>query len=69
MALTLDEPVVFEADERDSHGRATEPELRAQILLEQPLAGQQLSAHNRVSQILVTVCPERQTHLSRRIRG
>jgi hypothetical protein len=69
MALALDEPVVLKSDKRHAHGRPTEPELRAQVLLEQPLTGQQLSADNRVAQILVTVGPERQPHLSRRIHG
>ena len=58
VALALNEPVMLEADERHPHGRPTEPEPRAQVLFEQPLAGQQLAADNRLAEVLVTVGPE-----------
>ena len=58
VALVLHEPIVLEADEGHSHGRPTQPELRAQIFLEQALARRQLSTDNRVAEILVAVGPE-----------
>ena len=69
VALALHEPVMLEPDERHPHGRASEPEPLAQVLFEQSLARQQLSAHNRLAQILVTVGPDRQQHLSVRCMG
>ena len=55
--LVLHEPIVLEADEGHSHGRPTQPELRAQIFLEQALARRQLSTDNRVAEILVSRRP------------
>jgi hypothetical protein len=57
VALALYQPVVLEADEGHPDRRAAEPESRAEILLQQPLTGQQLAADNRLAQILVTVGP------------
>ena len=64
VALALHEPVMLEPDERDPHGRASEPEPLAQLLFEQSLTRQQLSVYDRLAQILVTVGPDRQQHLS-----
>ena len=64
VALALHEPVVLEPDECDPHGRASEPEPLTQLLLEQALTRQQLSAHDRLAKILITVGPDRQAHLS-----
>ena len=55
VALAGDQSIVLKADERRSHRGAANAQSSAELLLEQTLAGQQLAAHDRPAQILVTV--------------
>src|SRR3954452_2659255 len=55
VALALDEAVVLEAHERHAHRAAPHAEPARQVLLDEPLARQQVARDDRVAQSLVSV--------------
>ena len=57
MRFALDQPLVLQAHERGTHGRARHPELAAHLRLHEPLVRGELAAHDRLAQPEVTRRP------------